>query len=69
MIHNIPAYPRIAEKTNTMHDNIQVDNAENPSTFGEPDITELNILISTKNRVTSSDILPATCLGSIKKLA
>ena len=53
---------------NDMHDSNQIDIAENPLTFGEPDITELNILIRTKNRVTSRDILPATCLGSIKKL-
>ena len=60
ILHNIPAYPRIAEKTNNIHDSIQVDNAENPLTFGETDITELNILMSTKNKVTRRDILPAT---------
>ena len=43
-----------------MHDSIQVDNAENPLTFGETDIMELNILMRTKNRVTRRDILPGT---------
>ena len=60
MLHNIPAYPRMAENTNKMQDIIQVDIAENPSTFGDIAITELNILINTKKSVTSKDILPAT---------
>ena len=60
MLHNIPAYPRMAENTNSMQDIIQVDIAENPSTFGDIDITELNMLINTKKSVTSKDILPAT---------
>ena len=57
---NIPAFPRMAENTNTMQDIIQVDSAENPCTFGEIDISELNMLISTKNSVTSKVILSAT---------
>ena len=68
ILYKIPAYPRMAEKTNEMQDIIQVDMAENPSTFGAMDITELNILINTKNRVTSRAILPATICGSIRKL-
>ena len=60
MYTNIPAFPRMAENTNTMQDIIQVDNAENPSTFGEIDISELNMLIKTKNSVTSNVILSAT---------
>ena len=60
MLHNIPAYPRMAENTNRMQDIIQVDIAENPSTFGDIAITELNMLINTRNSVTSKDILPAT---------
>ena len=50
----------MAENTNTMQDIIQVDSAENPSTFGEIDISELNMLINTKNNVTSKVILSAT---------
>ena len=50
----------MAENTNSMQDIIQVDIAENPSTFGDIDITELNMLINTKKSVTSKDILPAT---------
>ena len=68
ILYKIPAYPRMAEKTKEMHDIIQVDIAENPSTFGDMDITELNMLIKTKKRVTSNDILPATIWGSMRKL-
>ena len=68
MLHNIPAYPRMAENTNRMQDIIQVDIAENPSTFGDIAITELNMFINTKKSVTSNDILPATISGSIRKL-
>ena len=60
MLDNIPAYPRMAENTNRMQDIIQVDIAENPSTFGAIDISELNMLINTRNSVTSKVILSAT---------
>lgn len=50
----------MAENTNIMHEIIHVDIAENPSTLGDTDITELNMLIKTRKRVTSKDILPAT---------
>ena len=69
ILNNIPAYPTRAANTNNMHDKIQVEIAVKPSTFGEFDETELKIFIKTRNKVTSSVILPGITWGSIRKLA
>ena len=64
----IPAYPQRAPNTNRMHVNTQAERALNAVTFGEDSGILLNMLVSTKKRVTSNVIRPGTTLGSTKKL-
>ena len=52
-----------------IHESIHADAAFNTSEFGAFEIKQLNRLISTRNRVVNSIILPATISGSIRKLA
>ena len=51
-----------------MQENSHEVMALKPSTFGESEVILLNILIRTRNNVTSSVILPGTLEGSIRKL-
>ena len=65
---SIPAYPKSAPKTKRMQENIHDEIALNPFTFGEFVVVVLNILINTKNKVTSNVIRPGTTSGSMRKL-
>ena len=52
-----------------MQENSHAETAVNPdSACGESDFMLLNMLIKTKNNVTSNDILAGTIAGSIMKL-
>ena len=65
---SIPAYATNAPNTKIRQENTHADTALNPSDTGELEMRLLKILITTKNRVTSSAILPGITSGSIKKL-
>ena len=65
----MPAYPTRAANTNNMQAKIHTDMALKASTFGEFDIIELKMLISTRNNVTNNVIRPGTISGPIRKLA
>ena len=62
------AYSRRARKTKNMQAIIQEAMAVIPSTFGEMFVMVLKMLVSTRNRVTSSAIRPGTTSGGIRKL-
>ena len=62
------AYSSSARKTKNIQAIIQDDMAVIPSTFGDTFVIVLNILVSTRKRVTSKAILPGTTSGGMTKL-
>ena len=65
---SIPEYADKAPNTKTIQTKSHADAAVKPSTLGEADVKLLKIVISTRNRVTNSAILPGITSGSIRKL-
>ena len=66
--HTAPAYSATAAATKTMQPSNQVEMEVRPCTVGDTVLMVLNMLVSTRKRVTSNPILPGTTAGEIKKL-
>ena len=57
-----------AAATNTIQESSQIEMEVRPSTVGDSVLMVLNMLVSTRNKVTSNPILPGTTEGEMRKL-
>ena len=68
MKHTLPAYSATAAATKMMQPRSQIEIEVRPCTVGDTVLMLLNMLVRTRNKVTSSPILPGTTEGDTRKL-